>query len=131
MDSELARARVREACLAFPEVREVVQNPAHSGFEVAGKKFAYFLNSHHGDGVVGLTCKALPGVAGTLVDADARRFYLPAYMARFGWVGMRLDIEPVDWSQVDHCFGRPIWRWHPSASRKNSKRPSTRSDRRF
>ena len=104
MDSELARVRVREACLAFPEVREVVQNPAHSGFEVAGKKFAYFLNSHHGDGVVGLTCKALPGVAGTLVDADARRFYLPAYMARFGWVGMRLDIEPVDWSQVDQLL---------------------------
>ena len=104
MDPEVPRARVREACLAFPESHEVVQNPVHSAFEVNGKKFAYFLNSHHGDGVVGLTCKALPGVAGTLVDADPVRFYLPAYMARFGWVGMRLDIEPVDWAQADQLL---------------------------
>ena len=102
MDPEVPRARVREACLAFPESHEVVQNPVHSAFEVNGKRFAYFLNSHHGDGVVGLTCKALPGVAGTLVDADPVRFYLPAYMARFGWVGMRLDLQSdgPDWQEV-------------------------------
>lgn len=34
------------------------------------------------------------------MDLDPARFYLPAYMARHGWVGMRLDIEPIDWAQV-------------------------------
>ncbi len=100
MDPEAQRAHIREICLGFPETEELVQNPAHSAFLVNGKKFCYFLNSHHGDGVVGLTCKTLPGVQAALIDLDPERFYLPAYVARSGWIGMRLDIEPVDWAQA-------------------------------
>ena len=100
VDAEALRARVRSLCLALPEAIEVGGQGDHSGFAVNGKKFAYFLNNHHGDGVIGLTCKALPGVQGLLVDLDPARFYLPAYMHQHGWVGMRLDIEPVDWDQA-------------------------------
>ena len=100
MHPEAARARVREICLAFPETSESSENPVHSAFIVAGRKFAYFLNNHHGDGVVGVTCKALAGVQGALLDLDPARFYLPAYMARHGWVGVRVDTEPVDWEQL-------------------------------
>ena len=102
MDPEHQRARVREICLAFPGVSEEVRDSAgvHSGFVVNGKRFCYFLNNHHGDGIVGANFKGAPGVQAALVDLDPTRFYLPAYMARWGWVGMRLDVEPVDWAQV-------------------------------
>jgi phosphoribosylglycinamide formyltransferase-1 len=100
MDAESVRAQVREICLALPETTESIQNPLHSAFQVNGKNFAYFLNDHHGDGVLGVVCKAARGVQGALVDMDSLRFYLPAYMARHGWVGMRLDLEPVDWQQA-------------------------------
>ena len=103
-DPELLRARVRQICLAFPGVIETTQNPVHSGFEVNGKRFAAFLNSHHGDGVVGVTCKTLPGVQGALIDLDRERFYLPAYVHHHGWIGMRVDIEPVDWAQLEQLL---------------------------
>jgi hypothetical protein len=104
MDAEALRQRVRELCLAFPGVAEESGHPDHSGFAVAKKRFCYFLNNHHGDGVIGLICKALPGVQGALVDLYRERFYLPAYMHQHGWVGMRLDIEPVDWAQAEQLL---------------------------
>ena len=103
MDPEAARAQVRTICLVLPGVTEELHRPdsPHSGFVVNKKRFAAFLNSHHGDGVVGLTCKTLPGVQAALLDLDRERFYPPAYMHQHGWIGMRLDIEPVDWAQVE------------------------------
>jgi phosphoribosylglycinamide formyltransferase-1 len=115
MEPEVQRARVRELCLRFPQVSEEVNNPDHSAFVVNGKKFAYFLNSHHGDGVVGMTCKALPGVSAMLVDLDSTRFYLPAYMARHGWVGVRIDIEPVDWLQIEQLLREAFLAMAPKA----------------
>ena len=106
MDAEAPRARIREICLSFPGTTELVRDAqsVHSGFQVNGKNFAYFLNNHHGDGVIGLTCKTLPGVQAALIDLDRERFYLPAYMHHHGWVGMRVDIEPVDWAQVEQLL---------------------------
>ncbi|MGE3074748.1 MAG: MmcQ/YjbR family DNA-binding protein [Dehalococcoidia bacterium] len=104
MDPEVQRARVREICLAFPEATEQTGHSDHSAFLVNGKKFCYFLNNHHGDGIVGITCKTLPGVQAELIDLDRERFYLPAYVARHGWIGMRLDIEPVDWAQAEQLL---------------------------
>lgn len=102
--AEALRARVRQRCLSFPGTSERARNSAHSAFLVKDRTFCYFLNDHHGDGVVGVTLKALPGVQGALVDMDPRRFYLPAYMHRHGWVGVRLDVEPLDWDQVDQLL---------------------------
>ncbi len=105
-DPEVLRARVREICLSFPGATEEVRDPAgaHSGVLVNGKRFCYFLNDHHGDGVVGLTCKAQPGVLAALLDLDRERFYPPAYMHQHGWLGMRLDIEPVDWARAEQLL---------------------------
>lgn len=64
------------------------------------QKFAYFLVDHHGDGITAINVKAPAGAQQTLIAADPSRFYVPAYVGRFGWIGMRLDVEPVDWNQV-------------------------------
>ena len=59
---------------------------------------------HHGDGIVGITCKVLPGDNKVLVAADPRRFYMPAYVASKGWVGLRLDVGEVDWDEVNELI---------------------------
>ncbi len=89
--------RVRSICLALPEVTDT--GGATPSFRAGGKTFANFVDSHHGDGNIGIWCRAEQGVQGLLVDADAERFFIPPYVGPSGWVGMRVTGE-VDWSQV-------------------------------
>jgi hypothetical protein len=92
-------ARLSKICLALPESsRELMSS--HAAFKVRKKIFAYFLNNHHGDGIVAVNCKALPGDNKRLIDADPKRFYMPAYIGPRGWVGLRLDLPDVDWKEV-------------------------------
>jgi hypothetical protein len=92
-------ARLTKICLALPEVSREVRGD-HAAFMVGKKKFVYFLNDHHGDGIVGVTCKVLAGDNDKLVAAQPLRFYRPAYLASSGWVALRLDVGKVDWSEV-------------------------------
>ncbi|HTT61323.1 MAG TPA: MmcQ/YjbR family DNA-binding protein [Bryobacteraceae bacterium] len=92
-------ARLTKICLALPEAACCRQGK-HAGFMVRKKTFAWFLNDHHGDGIVSVCCKVLPGDNKALASAQPERFYLPAYMAHNGWVGLRLDAGEVDWEEV-------------------------------
>src|SRR5271163_4452879 len=102
MTSE-AKARglkeVTRMCLALPETERSVRGD-HADFRVRGKVFAYYLNNHHGDGIVSVRCKAVLGEAVNRVSRDPERFYLPAYIGPRGWFGLRLDGEAIDWSEV-------------------------------
>ena len=91
--------RLSEIALALPESERVLRE-SHAQFLVRKKTFAYFLNDHHGDGIVSIACKVLPGDNKTLAEAQPRRFYLPAYIASRGWVALRLDGGKVDWDEV-------------------------------
>jgi predicted DNA-binding protein (MmcQ/YjbR family) len=91
--------RLTRICLALPEATRECSN-SHAGFYVRKKTFAYFLNHHHGDGIVSVACKALPGENTALAAAQPDRFYLPAYIGPKGWVALRLDIGKVDWREV-------------------------------
>ncbi len=92
-------ARLTKICLALPEA-SVCRQASHASFLVRKKAFAYFLNDHHGDGMIAVTCKVLPGDNKALAAAQPERFYLPAYIARRGWVALRLDVGVVDWEEV-------------------------------
>jgi hypothetical protein len=85
--------------LAFPEAHRELCN-SHASFRVRKKTFAYFLNNHHGDGIVAVTCKVLPGENAALAKAQPKRYYLPAYIGPRGWVALRLDLPKIDWSEV-------------------------------
>lgn len=91
--------RVTKICLALPEVSRDVQG-RHARFVVAKKPLAYFLNDHHGDGIVSISCKVLPGDNAALIAANPEKFYLPAYIGSRGWVALRLDKGKVDWEEV-------------------------------
>lgn len=92
-------SRVTKICLAFPETTRCMQG-RHAGFMVRKKTFAWFLDDHHGDGIVSISCKVLPGDNKALAAAQPARFYLPAYMAHRGWVALRLDRGGIDWEEV-------------------------------
>lgn len=91
--------RLTELALALPETQRQIYG-SHAQFLVRKKTFAYFLDNHHGDGIVAVTCKVLPGENKALAEAQSNRFYLPAYIASRGWVALRLDRGKIDWAEV-------------------------------
>jgi phosphoribosylglycinamide formyltransferase-1 len=91
--------RLTKICLALPEATRCSQG-RHAGFLVGKKTFTYFLDDHHGDGIVAVSCKVLPGDNKALATSQPDRFYLPAYMAHNGWVALRLDAGEIDWEEV-------------------------------
>jgi phosphoribosylglycinamide formyltransferase-1 len=96
-------SRLTGICLALPQTTRECHG-SHAAFHVGKKIFAYFLNDHHGDGIIAVTCKVLTGDNAALVAADPKRFYLPAYLASRGWVALRLDLGKVDWGEVSELI---------------------------
>ena len=96
--------RVSEICMALPGT-ECERNGSHATYRARKKVFAYFLDNHHGDGIVALACRVNPGDNDALVRAQPDRFYLPAYIGPRGWVGLRLDVGKVDWEEVVEFAG--------------------------
>jgi len=91
--------RLTKICLELPEVERTVSG-SHAAFLIGKRTFAYFLNDHHGDGMVSVAAKALPGDNTALAAAQPARFYLPAYIGPRGWIALRLDSGNVDWGEV-------------------------------
>jgi hypothetical protein len=97
--ADMRLERVSKICSGLPKsVREVMGR--HASYTVTGKTYAYYLNDHHGDGIVGIACKVLPGDNEALIAAHPGKFYMPAYVGPRGWVGLRLDVPGVDWQEV-------------------------------
>jgi len=96
-------ARVTEIALKLPETARKTYG-SHAQFMVRKKTFAYFLDNHHGDGIVSITGKVLPGDNKALADAQPKRFYLPAYIGSRGWVALRLDVGKIDWNEVEELL---------------------------
>jgi hypothetical protein len=98
MRTAAALAKLRTTCMALPDVTE---RPSHGmpAWFVGKKQFCVFSNDHHGDGRVALVCAAPDGMQAMLVDSDPDIYYVPPYVGRLGWVGVRLD-KDLEWSQV-------------------------------
>ena len=93
------RIRVTEICSALPDVN--VRDGQHIAFDIRGKRFAYYLDDHHGDGRLSICCKAAPGVQELLVDAEPGRYFRPSYLGPRGWLGLYLDQGDVDYEEVE------------------------------
>jgi predicted DNA-binding protein (MmcQ/YjbR family) len=94
-------AKLTQICLALPAADCRVRGD-HADFRVRGKVFAYFLDNHHGDGIVSVCCKAALGENVDRASREPQRFYLPAYIGPRGWFGLRLDRKATDWSEVQN-----------------------------
>ena len=91
--------KVSDICLAFPEAT-IDKHGSHATFRVRKKVFAYFLDNHHGDGIVSVCVKTRLGENQDLAKDQPSRFYLPAYIGPRGWVGVRLDVSKVSWDEI-------------------------------
>ena len=99
MGEDRRLVRLTKACLALPESsRELAGR--HARFHVRDKTFAWYLDDHHGDGIVSVSCKMALDENREVAALDPARFYLPAYMAHRGWIALRLDAGKIDWSEV-------------------------------
>ncbi|MBD5633398.1 MAG: MmcQ/YjbR family DNA-binding protein [Candidatus Eremiobacteraeota bacterium] len=93
-------ARLTTLCAGLPNTSRLVTG-RHAQFLVGKKTFAYYLDDNLGDGIVSVSCKCEPGANAELVAADPVRFYLPKIADGHDWIGLRLDLETVDWHEVN------------------------------
>jgi predicted DNA-binding protein (MmcQ/YjbR family) len=92
-------ARLSKVCLSLPEARRELHD-SHARFSVRTRTFAYFLNDHHGDGIVSVACKVERAGMPAFLERDDTRFYVPDYIGPRGWIALCLDVTPVDWNEV-------------------------------
>jgi hypothetical protein len=88
--------RLRELCLALPEVTERL-NHGEPSWAVRGKTLVTFSERKPVDRV-GFWCPARPGELEAMVATEPERFFRPPFGGR-GWVGVYLDV-PVDWAEA-------------------------------
>ncbi|OAI40525.1 hypothetical protein AYO38_05835 [bacterium SCGC AG-212-C10] len=100
-EEELLRERVNTRCLSLPEAQVERPSGLHSTFLVRGKKFAYYLVDHHGDGRITVCARVAPGEQYRLAAEDPGRFFVPSYIGPRGWAGYYLDGADVDWDVVE------------------------------
>ena len=91
--------RVSAICLALPQTTREIHG-RHAGFKVKKKIFLYYVDDHHGDGIVAINCKLPPGENTALIAAQPKHYYMPAYVGPSGWAGFRLDAGRINWSEV-------------------------------
>ncbi|HEX3344721.1 MAG TPA: MmcQ/YjbR family DNA-binding protein [Polyangiaceae bacterium] len=134
-DATVARealARLEGICLALPDA-EREKEARHATFRARKKVFAYFLDNHHGSGIIGACVKGEKRANAVLVRDEPGRFFMPEYLGARGWVGVRLDTKRVDWKDVARrieashaaATARPPRRARPAAA-KTPKRKRSR-----
>jgi predicted DNA-binding protein (MmcQ/YjbR family) len=90
---------LRRMCMAFPEAAEkpfAGHDPP--AWRIRDKMFAMVAT---GDGRVSVWFKGAPGAQDVLVGGDPERFFVPPYVGSKGWIGVRLDVDGVDWDLVE------------------------------
>ena len=117
MPTNEKRERVTAICRALPGAEREDQGD-HAIYRVRGKVFAYFLDNHHGDGIVSVCVKSARGENVDRARLDPERFYLPAYIGPRGWFGMRLDRGRVPWREVEEIVEQSYRLTAPKSLRK-------------
>ena len=99
-EADQRREGLIEICETLPEITYEAVGDGHIVFRIRKKNFAYYLFDHHGDGMIAFCCKSSLNEQRRLIRNDAESFFVPAYLGARGWVGIRLDLEEVDWETV-------------------------------
>ncbi|MFI6847680.1 MmcQ/YjbR family DNA-binding protein [Kitasatospora sp. NPDC050467] len=95
--------RLRALCLSLPEVAERVSHGEPTWFAGAGRRARVFvmLADHHHDDRLAFWCPAPAGAQEFLIAEDPDRFFRPPYVGHRGWIGVDLDVPPVDWARIE------------------------------
>src|SRR5260221_4845108 len=98
-DSNPIIAKLREVCLAMPDTFEKEAWGECTFRVTGGSMFAMTDFNHHDSGHVAVWVKAPAMVQEILCKSDPKRFFVPPYMGKQGWVGVRIDYK-VKWDEV-------------------------------
>ena len=98
-DAEGLLKRASALVSSLSEVR-IERTNEHAAFLVADRKFAWFLNDHHGDGMICICVKVDLEAKEMLIEMDPEKYLRPSYISRFGWLSIRLDRASVDWREI-------------------------------
>jgi hypothetical protein len=98
MNADALITRLRELALDLPGTTEKLSH-GEPAFFVRGRMFCTVDNNHHGSGHVAVWCKAPDGAQEALVAADPRHFFVPPYVGKSGWLGVRLD-SGLSWKRI-------------------------------
>ena len=121
-DSNPAIKRLREICLALPGVFEKEAWGECTFRVIGGSMFAMTDNNHHDTGHMAVWVKAPAMVQEILVHSDPKRFFIPPYVGKQGWVGVRIDYK-VKWDEL-----AAILKDGNLISAPNKRRAGTRGD---
>src|SRR5579862_6328124 len=91
--------RIREICLALPEVTERTSHGTPAFF-VRKQFLMLWAEGHHDHHFPHLWCAAPAGAQEGLVASAPKRFFRPPYVGRRGWLGVRLDTR-IDWDEIE------------------------------
>ena len=98
--SDRRRERMIAICMKLPEVTHDFVGEGHIAFKIRKKIFGYYMFDHHGDGIIGFCCKSTLSEQRRMIREDSESFFVPAYVGPRGWIGIRLDLDEVDWDTV-------------------------------
>lgn len=94
--------RLRAICLALPDSAEVPAWDTYT-FRRRGRIFAIYGmpdDVTHTGGRPSVSLKAGPGNQQLMVRDDPDRYYVPPYVGKAGWIGVRLDRRPP-WKEIE------------------------------
>ena len=103
--AEARRAQLINILAALPEL-EIQELGEHLGIRIRKKSLAYYQFDHHGDGMISFVCWSTASEQRRLVRSDPETFFVPAYVGSRGWIGIRLDLDEVDWETVTDLIKR-------------------------
>lgn len=91
--------RIRKLCLSLPETEEKLSH-GEATFFVKKRVFVMFDNNHHhyADRLA-VWCNAAEGAQEILVGSDPDNFFIPPYVGKGGWIGMRVDRD-LPWTTI-------------------------------
>ncbi len=99
-----ATERIRPIALSLPGVVERISHGSPTFFTAEGRNGRTFASVHDerdwGEGRLCLWAAGPTELQAALVEHGPERFFVPPYVGHRGWIGLRLDLDLVDWDEV-------------------------------
>jgi hypothetical protein len=101
---QAAVERIRPIALGLPGATERISHGSPTFFTADGRRGKTFASVHNerdwGEGRLCLWAASREELRAALIEEKPERFFIPPYVGHRGWLGLRLDLDPVDWDEV-------------------------------
>ena len=114
-------SRVRKLCLALRDATEKEAWGAPT-FRVNDRMFAMFVDNHHQDERLALWCNCPLDAQRLAVACDPENFFVPPYVGKKGWLGVRLD-RGLGWDIVAKIVKQAYLGTAPVRSKRRTVAP--------